>query len=250
MIKPLCLSVALAVAALSAVSGRAQVGTGWLEYSPARKVHLENFKEKSPRTYEWPVDYISYGEPITADYIYDAKTSTETFRLFGPVSDPPAGVPPNGNRSEIRLYNEYEFGSRQFEGYVTFFAPLDDEGLFQIWGSVRGATQLMLRGYADNNGCIGLQWDRGTPKFLRDLYGKEFKVNIVHLQEDVGNKIVVYIDDQKIFECPDNEKAVNHKNQNYHKYGVYGTVRKGHESPKAIWRKVRHFKDGRLPANE
>jgi hypothetical protein len=44
MTKPLCLSVALAVAALSAVSGRAQVGAGWLEYSPARKVHLENFK--------------------------------------------------------------------------------------------------------------------------------------------------------------------------------------------------------------
>jgi hypothetical protein len=133
---------------------------------------------------------------------------------------------------------------------VTFFAPLDDEGLFQIWGSARGATQLMLRGYAENNGCIGLQWDLGTPKFLRDLYGKEFKVNIVHLQEDVGNKIVVYIDDKKIFECPDDEKAVNHNNQNYHKYGVYGTVRKGHENPKAIWRNVRHFKDGKLPASE
>jgi hypothetical protein len=237
--------IALSLAAVPAI---AQLGAGWVEYSPKRTVHLENFKEKTPQIYAWPTPYQSYGDPITADYRYEPETSVETFRLFGPVSAPPSGTPPNGNRSEIRLFNEYEFGSRQFEGYVTFFPPLDDEGLFQIWGSKRGATQLMVRGYAADNGCIGVQWDQGGPKFLKNLYGREFRLNVIHLQEDVGNKIIVYVDGEKLFEFPDDEKAVNNKNQNYHKYGVYGTVRKGHEEPKVIWRKVRHFQDGAPPA--
>jgi hypothetical protein len=217
---------------------RAQIGPGWVAYAPEKKIHLENFKEKSPTAYIWPSNYESYGNPKTASYAYDAANDAETFQLYGL----------KGNRSEIRLFNEYETGSRQFEGYVTFFAPLNDESLFQIWGSVRGATQMMLRGFAANNGCIGINYEGGgTPKFLSNLYGREFKVNVIHLQEDVGNKIVIYIDGAKILEFPDNEKAVNHEGKNYHKYGCYGTVKEGHESPKVIWRNVRCFRDGTTP---
>lgn len=219
------------------LSGFAQVpveGIVWERYEPLRKIHLSNEVEKH-MMYEWS----HYAELQTsvgrcASYTFDPATETETFQLYGK----------NSNRAEIRLINEYEFGARQFEGYLTFDAPLDDECLMQIWGSVKGATQFMMRGFHDNGGEITVNCGEvGRTKLMEGCYGKEIKVNIIHLQENVGNKFMVYLNDQKVAEFADNEKAVNNFNGNYHKYGVYGTVRDGHESPKVVWRKVRHYKD-------
>jgi hypothetical protein len=254
LLKPL-LKLALGGIALLAPASKssAQIGTGWTEYFPVRHIHLSandiNGGEHL-KTFQTWVPYQEWADPVVglkaSSYEYTAATNTETFKLYDRLA----------NRTEIRLQNEYEFGSRQFEGYVTFYAPLDDESLMQIWGSATGATQMMLRGFAANNGSIGINHDRvsgktnygsGTPRFLSNLYGKEIKVNIIHLQEDVGNKIMVYIDDVKIFEMEDNEKATNHGNQNYHKYGIYGTIRAGHESPVVKWRAVRHFKGNEVP---
>jgi hypothetical protein len=209
-------------------------GITWERYEPQKKIHLCNEYGKHTM-YEWS----EYQELTTsvgrcASYTYDPKTETETFQLYAK----------NSNRAEVRLINEYEFGARQFEGYVTFDAPLDDECLMQIWGSVRGATQMMMRGFEDDGGMITVNCSKiGRTRIMAGCYGKEIKVNIVHLQENVGNKFIVYLNDQKVFEAPDNEKAVNNFNGNYHKYGIYGTVRTGHESPKVVWRKVRHYKD-------
>jgi hypothetical protein len=165
---------------------------------------------------------------------------TETFTLHDKRS----------NRSEIRLTNEYGKGSRQFEGYVTVFAPTDDQCVFQVWGSDEGATQLMLRAYKANGGELGVNNAvvRGTPRVAKEIYGRELRINVIHLQEDVGNKFFVYIDGVKKLEFADNEKVTNNKGKNYHKYGVYGTL-KG-ESAKVQWRKVRHFRDGSAPESE
>lgn len=119
----------------------------------------------------------------------------------------------------------------------------------QIWGSDAGATQMMIRGMADKGGTFGINHsNRGTPGFRNDLYGKEVKINVIHLQEDVGNRILVYLDDQVVLNFPDNERVTNHDG-NYHKYGCYGTVRAGHESPLVKWRKVRHYMNGRAPGD-
>lgn len=213
----------------------------WVEVnydSPGdRKIHLCNPKQKIT-AFDWTPGqdvFQSFGDPPYASYKYDKATDTETFQVYGNRS----------NRSEIRLYNEYEFGATQFEGYVTFYPPTDDECLMQIWGSDEGATQLMVRAYGDKNGSIGINFKgSGTPKVLHDLYGKETKVNVIHLQEDMGNKIMVFLNDKKVAEYPDNEKAVNHNNKNYHKWGLYGTVKPGHENPKVVWRTVRHYAAG------
>lgn len=172
---PLRISAWLCVMA-TAIAGsvaHAQLGSGWVEYSPTKKIHLDN--QDGLQIYNW-TPYKSVCSPTAcADYSYDSTTDTETFRLFDNRT----------NRSEIRLYNDYSTGSRQFEGYVTFYAPLDDESLMQIFGSVSGATQLMIRGYAADGGSM-----RGAGKTLAtNIYGKEVKVNVIHLQEDVGNKI-------------------------------------------------------------
>ena len=218
----------------------AQIGEGWKEDHPKRKIHLVDFenkqKAKGMSTFPWR-EQASVGEKSPASsYRFDPKTLTETFTLHDKCA----------NRSEIRLTNEYGQGSRQFEGYVTVFAPTDDQCVFQVWGSDEGATQLMLRAYKANGGELGVNNAvvRGTPRVAKGIYGRELRVNVIHLQEDVGNKFVVYIDGIKKIEFADNEKVTNHQGKNYHKYGVYGTL-KG-ESAKVQWRKVRHFRDGTI----
>ena len=213
----------LALALIMAHAGYAQLGNGWNLYSPKKIIHLDD--QDGLQTFSW-TSYKSVCTPICADYSYDAATNSETFRILNTKS----------NRSEIRLQNEYATGSRQFEGYVTFNAPLDDESLMQIFGSTSGATQMMLRGYAADGGSI-----RGAGKTVAtNVYGKEVRVNVIHLQEDVGNKIQIYIDGVKMAEIADNEAVTN-----YHKYGNYGTMRTGEAVVK--WRNCRFFRDGTAP---
>jgi hypothetical protein len=202
----------------------AQLGSGWVQYSPTKRIHLDN--EDGLQTFTW-TSYKSVCDPVCADYSYSSSNDTETFRLLDNRT----------NRSEIRLQNEYSTGSRQFEGYVTFYAPLNDESLMQIFGSTSGATQLMIRGYAASGGSM-----RGAGQTLiTGIYGKEVRVNVIHLQENAGNKIMIYINGVKKAEIADNEAVTN-----YHKYGNYGTLTTDEAVVK--WRRARFFRDGRAPA--
>lgn len=221
----------------------AQLGEGWTEYRPERKIHLVDMTDKSLRkgmsSFKWSAS-AEVGRPTPASsYRFDEKTGAETFTLHDA----------RANRSEIRLENEYGSGARQFEGYLTVFPPTDDQSVFQVWGSDEGATQLMLRAYAANGGELGVanRPIKGMPRVARGIYGREVRVNVVHLQEDVGNKFIVFIDGVKQLEFPDDEKVTNHDGKNYHKYGAYGTL-KG-PSARVVWRAVRHFRDGRPPAS-
>lgn len=218
----------LAITLLGAYSpALAQLGSGWVQYNPTKKIHLDN--EEGLQTFTWTT-YKAVGTGTNcADYSYDAATETETFRIFDSRS----------NRSEIRLQNEYNTGSRQFEGYVTFYAPLNDESLMQIFGSISGATQLMNRGFAENGGSI----KGGGKTLITGCYGVEVRLNVIHLQEDVGNKIIIYINGEKKAEIADNEQP---SAGNYHKYGCYGTTN-GNVPAVVKWRRVRSFKDGTAP---
>src|SRR5688572_4495348 len=117
-------AVAIAFFFLATPQAWAQLGSGWVEHKPRRKVHLAQPAkpdQKALTTFDWK-PHIQVGEPTPcASYTYDEKTDTETFKLFDNRS----------NRSEIRIHDDYGEGSRQFEGYVTFDAPLNDESLFQ-----------------------------------------------------------------------------------------------------------------------
>jgi hypothetical protein len=220
---------------------KAQLGEGWTEYKPLRKIHLVDFNYKGNPKGMYNLDWspkAEVGEPTPASsYVYDAENDIETFTLHDK----------RANRSEIRLHNDYGVGSRQFEGYVTFFPPLNDESLMQIWGSDEGATQMMMRAYAANGGEIGIANKpvKGTPRVMTNCYGKEIKVNVIHLQEDVGNKIIIYLNDKKVLEFADDEKPTNYDGKNYHKYGCYGTLNTTEAVVK--WRRVRHYRDGKAP---
>lgn len=220
---------ALMLSAALLSTAHAQLGTGWSQYNPTKRIHLDN--EAGLQTFTWSAyRSVGTGTPC-ADYTYDAATDTETFRLFDNRT----------NRSEIRLQNEYSTGSRQFEGYVTFYAPLNDESLMQIFGSTSGATQLMIRGYAANGG--EMRAVSGSHSLAQNIYGVEQRVNVIHLQEDVGNKIFIYINGVLKREMTDGEAVTN-----YHKYGCYGTLRTAGAVVK--WRAVRSYRDGRPPAED
>jgi hypothetical protein len=220
-----CFAMALMLMATSIA--QAQLGSGWTRYTPTKKIHLDG-ASGDPTTFNWTTYQSNCSPTICADYRYDSGTDSETFRILDNRS----------NRSEIRLYNEYSTGSRQFEGYVTFYSPLNDESLMQIFGSTDGATQLMIRGYAADGGSI-----RAAGKTLATgVYGEEVRVNVIHLQENVGNKIIIYINGVKKAEIADNEAVTN-----YHKYGNYGTMRTGEAVVK--WRRARFYRDGRAPAS-
>src|ERR1041385_6346379 len=100
---------------LLAGAAHAQLGTGWVAYSPTKKISIDG--SDGLHTLTW-ASYVSVDSPISADYRYDSATDTETFRILDNRS----------NRSEVRLVNEYSTGRRQFQGYVTFSSPLDEIG--------------------------------------------------------------------------------------------------------------------------
>src|SRR6185503_19711966 len=211
---------------------RAQLGSGWVAYSPTKKIHLDD--EAGLETFNWTSYKSVCSNTVCADYNYDSAADTETFRIFDSRS----------NRSEIRLQNEYATGRRQFEGYVTFYAPLEDESLMQIFGSITGATLTMTRGYASNGGHItatstGGGVTYGSTTIASGCYGVELKINIIH---DQDNYVRWYVNGVLKCEQKDTEVGVT----NYWKYGCYGTT-SGNVPAIVKWRAVRTFKDGVPP---
>jgi hypothetical protein len=204
----------------------AQLGTGWTEYFPGKAVHLDD--EEGLQTFSWAA-YRSVGiGTICADYSYNAATNSETFRLLDSRT----------NRSEIRLLNDYMTGIRQFEGYVTFYPPLEDESLFQIFGNTGdGATLTMMRGFASSGGKIRVT---GHADIATGVYGVEKRINVIH---DQDNFVQYYVDGVLRSEFQESDPAVN-----YWKYGAYGTV--GDNVPAVVkWRNVRTFRDGSPPGD-
>ena len=213
--------VGLSVVATLAGTAHAQLGTGWTQFSPVKKIHLDD--EAGLQTFNWS-SYQSVGSgSICADY--SSSGTTETFRILDNRS----------NRAEIRLQNEYSTGRRQFEGYVTFNSPLNDESLFQIFGSTSGATLCMMRGYASSNGLLRVVG--GIGDLVTNCYGVEKRVNVIH---DQNNYVRFYINGVQEGEFQENEQV-----DNYWKYGCYGTL----TTPAVTvrWRNVRCFRDGQPP---
>ena len=198
---PFVSSAALSFAISFASPVLAQLGSGWASTSFTKKIHLDD--DSGLQTFNW-TSQKSVCSPACADYSYDSAADTETFRLLDGRT----------NRSEIRLQNEYSTGIRQFEGYVTFFSPLDDESLFQIFGSTSGATLCMMRGYSASGGKIRVVG--GIGDLQTNTYGIERRINVVHNQDKY---VQFYVDGVFKGEFAENEEV-----DNYWKYGNYGTV--------------------------
>src|SRR4051812_47218317 len=209
---------------LMAGSAQAQIGTGWTLYSPTKKIHLDS--SAGLQIFNWTSSK-SVDSPVSADYNYNSSTDTETFRI----------VDNRSNRSEIRLENEYTTGRRQFQGYVTFSSPLNDESLMQIFGSTSGATLAMTRGYSASGGSItvtgtgGAAW--GSKTIVTGCYGVEKRINVIHSQDSY---VQWYVNGVLKCQQEDNESGI----ANYHKYGCYGTT-SGNVPAVVKWRAARSY---------
>ncbi len=220
----LVVGAALSFAISIAAPAVAQLGSGWASTSFTKKIHLDD--EAGLQTFNW-TSQKSVCSPTCADYSYDSATDTETFRLLDGRT----------NRSEIRLQNEYSSGIKQFEGFVTFLSPLDDESLFQIFGSTDGATLCMMRGYSASGGKIRVVG--GIGDLQTNAYGIEHRINVIHNQDKY---VQFYVDGVFKGEFAENEQVTN-----YWKYGNYGTVATDTVPAVVKWRAVRTFRDGLPP---
>ncbi|WP_394841161.1 hypothetical protein LZC95_29335 [Pendulispora brunnea] len=209
-----CSILSVSFVATVAGTAQAQIGSGWKSATYTKKIHLDD--ENGLQTFNW-TSYKSVCNPICADY--RATGNSETFRILDNRS----------NRSEIRLYNEYSSGERQFQGYVIFSAPLNDESLFQIFGSTSGATLTMMRGYSDSGGTLRTVGGGGV--LATGVYGKEQRINVIHKQDDY---VEFYVNGSRKARFSEDEEVTN-----YWKYGVYGTLRTGAVS--VTWRAVQTF---------
>jgi hypothetical protein len=220
----------------------AQLGDAWVEYLPEKKIHLANLEEKL-KTFSCTAGAEQsevWGAPPTASY--QRRGESETFRLQAP-----------GERAEIRLKNEYATGSRQFEGYLTLQAPIERQMVFQFWGSGQKdqATQLILRGYHEDGGTLkAFIAGQSSRVIAARCYDRELRINVIHLQEDRGARLLVFIDGKAVAQAPDSfARILNHDGGNYHKYGCYGSFQPGFTQAGCTWRRVRHFKDGHPPTD-
>jgi MYXO-CTERM domain-containing protein len=219
--------VSLASVALVLLLGsaaRAQLGSGWVPYSPPSTIHLDGSAgiESYPGT---STNLMNEGASFTD------MGGIETFALHNPIS----------NRSERRMQNTYLNGSRQFEGEVRVSPPTDDESVMQVFGGNSGATTQMIRAY--NTGGGTLRKVPGSVVLAENIHGTWIKVNVIH---DVGGNFVRTYINNKLLATGDGEATGAGNDGWYHKYGCYGTLRTG--SAKVEWRNVKHFRDGKPPS--
>jgi MYXO-CTERM domain-containing protein len=218
--------VCLTALLLPVAVARAQVGSGWVQYSPPSAIHLDGSAgiESYPGT---STDLRNEGAS------FSDMGGIETFALHDPIS----------NRSERRMQNTYQNGKHQFEGEVRVSPPTDDESIMQVFGGNSGATTQMIRAY--NTGGGTLRKVPGSVVLAENVHGTWVKVNVIH---DVGGNFVRTYINGKLLTTGDGE-ATNAGNDGwYHKYGCYGTLRTG--SAKVEWRNVKHFRDGTPPTGD
>jgi len=208
------LLVAATLTFVAAQAAQAQIGSGWTQRTYTKKIHLDN--EAGLQTFNWTASK-SVCSPTCASY--SSSGDTETFRIIDNRS----------NRSEIRLQNEYRTGQRQFQGYVTFYAPLNNESLFQIFGSTSGATLCMMRGYSSSGGRLATVGGGGT--LATGVYGQEQRINVIHSQQSF---VEFYVNGTRKARFSEKEDV-----KNYWKYGVYGTLTTDAVTVK--WRQVRLY---------
>jgi hypothetical protein len=202
---------------LLAGTAQAQIGSGWGSTSFTKKIHLDN--ESGLQIFNYTTDKsVGSGTPC-ARYHYLSSNDSEYFDLFDNRS----------NRAEIRLENEYSSGSKQFQGYVRFSSPLNDESLMQIFGSTSGATLCMMRGYSTSGGSIRTVGGGGT--IATGVYGVEQRINVIHYQ---NNRVEFWVNGSHKTDISDTENVTN-----YWKYGCYGTLTTG--AVQVRWRAVRTY---------
>ena len=113
------LVAALALGLLIVSTARAQVGSGWSQFSPTKTIQQVN------------------GADVAK---YSNSGGVETFTIL-----------PGSNRCEARVNDNYTSGQRQFQGEVRVSNPTDGQAIHQKFPHV------LVRGFSASGGQIRLQ---------------------------------------------------------------------------------------------
>ncbi len=191
---------------------QAQIGSGWTQYTPSKQYN--SGMSQSQR----------YSISGNVEHFWTYTTDTDEF----PGND-------SGPRSEMRVVNDYQTGSQQFQGDLNPESGTSSYTCFQIFGGTTQATSLQLQMRSGN----------GTLRHYNDTilatgcWGVYTRVNVIHYPVSGGTgTIEVWINGSKVATFND-DGYTNH----YFKYGVYDT-------PSATsyvgdyWRGASFFKGG------
>jgi hypothetical protein len=197
----------LGLATIFSISLRAQIGTGWTEYSPA----------------------LTYDTPPNREMRH---TFADGVHHFWVLKSDPSTFPgrDSGPRSEARVQNEYSSGDRQLQADIKVETGSTYVSLVQIFGSgePHRATAFMLWALGD-----GFSFYNG-PTFFHGIYDVYHRVNIIHTS--ATGKIDVYVDGAKLGSFVDRGPAAH-----YNKFGVYGRPQMGVYNG-VFFKDVRFFK--------
>jgi hypothetical protein len=251
----------------NALAVAAAEGSGWTEITATeeaeQRVHLDNGSGDT-KTRAWnngDAWYInasgstsgsSFGSNNVASYTYNSTNKTNTFTM----SKAP------GNRSEIRIQDDYYQGSRQFEGVITINDKVfANNAVFQIWGGTTTATLMQIRGDGSVNGGQLRVFQNGEQDALAEgdrtiatnILNTPARINVIHIQGNPGTapgKVVIYVNGVKKYTFYENIRPSSDRGNttrtNYLKYGNYGRESEDANKTGSVvtWSNVRLWKDG------
>src|SRR5436190_4704826 len=199
---------ATALIAASLAPAKAQVGSGWLQYTPSK----------------------SYHGGVSQSQRYSISGSTEHFWVFS--SDPHFSSNDSGPRSEWKVNNTYSSGSQQFQGNFNAESGTSSYTVFQIFGSLSGATSIQLQ-MRSGNGTLR----RYNEEIVATgCWGVYKRINVIHYTST--GKIETWVNgsasSKQVFNDGGNTSY-------YFKYGTYDTPSATSRTG-CYWQSVKFFR--------
>jgi hypothetical protein len=208
-----------AIALLAAMTARAQIGSGWSQFSLGTDFIdyevADQHHQHSVSSFTLPSCY------------YTASGSTETFGLT--TSD--------SNRIEHDSDHHFNTGTVQFEGYLNIFPGISQQSVVQDFGGGSGGPICMIKGYGRMNGSLVCTRDTSFNLITNLFSGITARVNVIH---DTGKGMIyIYINGVKRWEGAD--AGSTYTGSYNFKYGLYGTF---NASTHTAWNNVKFFQGG------
>lgn len=216
-IKITTLVAAMFSAFLLATPARAQIGSGWSQFSLSG-----DFIDYEVSDVHHQHSVASFSLPS----VYYTKGST--WEKFGLTTS-------DSNRVEHDSNHHFNTGSVQFQGDLVIHTGISQQSVVQDFGGGSGGPICMIKGYGRNNGALVCTRDTSHDLINNLFNGQSVRVNVVH---DTGaHKITIYINGTQKWTGAD--AGSSYTGSYNFKYGLYGTF---NASTYTYWANAKFFK--------
>ncbi|HXF10820.1 MAG TPA: hypothetical protein VN625_08555 [Desulfuromonadaceae bacterium] len=216
-VKITSIAAALFSALLLATPARAQIGSGWSQFS------------LSGDFIDYEVGGVHHQHSISSFTLpscwYTKGSYWEKFGLS--TSD--------SNRVEHDSNHHFNTGSVQFQGDLVIHTGISQQSVVQDFGGGSGRPICMIKGYGRNNGALVVTRDTSFDLINNLFNGQKVRVNINH---DTGaHKITIYINGTQKWSGGD--AGTSYTGSYNFKYGLYGSF---NAATYTYWENVKFFK--------